>query len=150
MAAMAENRVIGAGGKLPWHLPEELKFVKATTLGGALVMGRRTYESVGRPMPGRDNIVLTRSLTAIPGCTVLPDLEAVKAYATDRTIWIFGGAGVYEQAMPHVGELYLTIVKGHYAGDTFFPAFEAGFHAPEVIRETPDFTIKVYRNMRFF
>jgi dihydrofolate reductase len=144
IAAMSENRVIGNAGKIPWHLPEDFQWVKQCTKGQAIAMGRKTFESIGRPLPGRDNIVITRSAMDIPGCIVLSSLEALESYQTDREIWIFGGAQIYAEALDRIQELYLTVVKGSFDGDTFFPPFEDQFTLDSVIRETPEFTILKY------
>ena len=142
---MAENRVIGQENKLPWHIPEDFQWVKACTKGQAIAMGRKTFESLGRPLPNRENIVISRSAQEIPGCTVLPSLEALAQYQTDKEIWIFGGAQIYAQAMDRIGELYLTVVKGEFSGDAFFPPFEDAFTLEEVVREEPHFKILKYR-----
>ncbi|NDV62387.1 dihydrofolate reductase [Puniceicoccales bacterium CK1056] len=144
IAAMSENRVIGNRGQIPWHLPEDFKWVKACTEGQVIAMGRKTFESMGRPLPKRENIVISRSAEEIPGCTVLPSLDALEAYTTDREIWIFGGAQIYAQAFDRIGELYLTIVKGSFEGDTFFPPFEDQFDLAETVREEPAFKILKY------
>jgi dihydrofolate reductase len=144
IAAMSENRVIGNRNQIPWHLPEDFKWVKACTSGQAIAMGRNTFESMGRPLPNRDNIVISRTVTAIPGCIVLPSLEALEAYQTDKEIWIFGGAQIYAAALDRIGELYLTVVKGSFEGDTFFPPFEDQFTLDSVIREEPEFRILKY------
>lgn len=141
---MSENRVIGNSNKIPWHIPEDFKWVKQCTLGQAIAMGRNTYESMGRPLPKRDNIVISRTVTEIPGCIVLPSIEALETYETDKEIWIFGGAQIYEQAMDRIEELYLTVVKGEFEGDAFFPAFEDQFILETVVREESDFTILKY------
>ncbi|MGC9450686.1 MAG: dihydrofolate reductase [Oceanipulchritudo sp.] len=144
IAAMSENRVIGYRNKLPWHIPEDFEWVKQCTRGHAIAMGRKTFESMGRPLPERENIVISRSVSEIPGCTVLPSLKALEEYPTDREIWIFGGAEIYAQALHRISELYLTIVKGTYEGDAFFPPFEDQFKLDSVIRETPEFSICKY------
>jgi dihydrofolate reductase len=144
IAAMSENRVIGLHNKLPWHIPEDFQWVKHCTRGQAIAMGRKTFESMGRPLPNRENIVISRTATEIPGCVVLPSLDALAAYATDREIWIFGGAQIYAAALPRVGELYLTVVKGQFEGDAFFPPFEDQFVLDSVIREEPAFRILKY------
>ena len=105
---LAENRVIGNAGTIPWYLPEDFKWFKRTTMGGILVMGRKTYESIGRPQPGRDNYVLSRSPRAIPGVHSFTSLDLLDQLQTDKTIWIAGGAEVYRQMLPRCGELYLT------------------------------------------
>jgi dihydrofolate reductase len=144
IAAMSENRVIGHRNRLPWHIPEDFKWVKQCTLGQAIAMGRKTFESMGKPLPGRENIVISRTATEIPGCLVLPSLEALAAYSTDRQIWIFGGAQLYAAALPRVGELYLTLVRGTFEGDAFFPPFEDQFVLAETLREEAAFSILKY------
>ena len=144
IAAMSENRVIGNANKIPWHLPEDFKWVKACTQGQVIAMGRKTFESMGRPLPKRENIVISRSTKEIPGCVVLPSLDALEAYETDCEIWIFGGAQIYAAALDRISELYLTVVKGTFEGDAFFPPFEDQFEEPETIRETPEFRILRY------
>lgn len=144
IAAMAENRVIGNKGHIPWNIPEDFQWVKQCTKGQAIAMGRKTYESIGRPLPGRTNIVISRSNPDIPGCVVLPSLDALGKYKTDHEIWIFGGAQIYAQAFARINELYLTIVKGDFEGDAFFPPFEDQFDLVETIREEPAFKILKY------
>jgi dihydrofolate reductase len=144
IAAMSENRVIGNSGQIPWHIPEDFKWVKSCTKGQVIAMGRKTFESMGRPLPNRENIVISRSATEIPGCIVLPSLEALESYQTDREIWIFGGSQIYAQALGRIDELYLTIVTGNFEGDTFFPPFEDQFDLAETIREEPEFKILKY------
>lgn len=148
MAAMAENRVIGSQGKLPWNLPEELQWVRTTTLGGVMIMGRKTYESIGRPMPKRTNVIVSRSLGPVAGCTVIPNLQAVDSLELpeEAPIWIFGGAEIYRAALPRVRDLYLTIVKRTVEGDTWFPPFEDRFRLATIVRDTPDFQIRLYVN----
>ena len=141
IAAMSENRVIGYRNELPWNIPEDFKWVKACTEGQAIAMGRKTFESMGRPLPNRENIVISRSATEIPGCTVLPSLDALESHQTERRIWIFGGAEIYAQALSRIGELYLTLVKGTFKGDAFFPSFEDQFVLAETLRKEPDFKI---------
>ncbi|MFW6353672.1 MAG: dihydrofolate reductase [Verrucomicrobiota bacterium] len=144
IAAMARNRVIGHQGGIPWDLPEDFKWVKQCTRGEAIAMGRKTYESMGGPLPKRQNIVITRSATEIPGCVVLPSLEALEGFTAEGEVWIFGGAEIYRQAMDRVHTLYLTLVKMEPAGDTFFPPFEDQFTLAEVLRDTPEFEIRRY------
>ena len=141
---MSVDRVIGFRNRMPWHLPEDFKWVKQCTSGQAIAMGRKTFESMGRPLPNRDNIVISRTSTDISGCVVLPSLEALAEYKTDRDIWIFGGAQIYAQALGRIGELYLTVVKGNFEGDTYFPHFEDQFYLAETLRDTPEFTIQKY------
>lgn len=147
IAAMSRNRVIGRGRMIPWHLPEDFKWFKQLTLGHLLVMGRRTFESIGHALPGRETVVLTRSSWTHPGVRTAPSLETLSLPPDDpRKIFICGGAEVYRQALPFCGDLYLTVVKQEVDGDTFFPPFEEQFELVETLRETPEFDIRHYRN----
>jgi dihydrofolate reductase len=127
IAAMAENRVIGANNALPWHLPDDLRHFKQLTRGHAVIMGRRNYQSIGRPLPERRNIVVTnqRDFTA-PGCQVVHSIEeAFRAAADDHELFVIGGAEIYRQCLPMAQRLYLTLVHASIPGDTFFPEFDA-------------------------
>jgi dihydrofolate reductase len=139
---MAKHRVIGRGGQLPWRLPEDLAWFKEATQGGILVMGRKTWESIGRPLPGRETFVLSRTPREIPGVHSFSDLAVLDKLATDKTLWIAGGAEIYRLMLPRCGELLLTRVLREVEGDTFFPAFEDDFRLAETLRETPDFRIE--------
>ena len=123
IVAMAANRVIGHENRLPWHLPADLKHFKATTLGKPVVMGRRTWESIGRPLRGRNNIVITRDTAyTAEGCVVVHSLdEAIRAAGEAAEVMIIGGAGLYRQALSLADTLYLTLIHGEFAGDTHFP-----------------------------
>ena len=123
IVAMADHGVIGAGNQLPWRLPDDLKRFKALSLGKPLVMGRKTYDSIGRPLPGRLNIVVTRQRDLeIPGCTVVSSLQdAIAAAGPVPEIVIMGGADIYAQALPHVEMIHLTRVHATIAGDAHFP-----------------------------
>lgn len=145
IAAIAHNRAIGHQNKIPWHLPEDFRWFKETTLGNTLVMGRKTFESIGRPLPGRRTVVLSRSAFQHPGVTSIPDLESLNGLPAHGTLFICGGAQVYEQALPRCAELLLTRVKRTVEGDAFFPPFEHLFERAEVIRDTPEFTIERWR-----
>lgn len=144
IAAMARNRVIGNAGTIPWHLPEDFKWVKQCTLGQSIAMGRKTFASMGRPLPKRENIVVSRSVQEIPGCVVLPSLDALAEYRAAGEVWIFGGAEIYRQALPRVHELFLTVVDLEPEGDTRFPPFEDQFNLTEIVRQTPEFEIRRY------
>lgn len=145
IAAMALNRVIGNGNQIPWHLPEDFKWFKATTTGHIIVMGRKTFESIGKPLPNRETIVLSRSTWSHPGVKTIHSLDELPALAADRQVFICGGAQIYEQTLPLCSELFLTLVKREVAGDAFFPKFEDQFELAEEIRDTPDFKILRYR-----
>ena len=141
---MSLNRVIGAGNQIPWHLPEDFKWFKQMTTGHVIVMGRKTFESVGEPLPNRETLVLSRSAFSHPGVKTIHSLEALSAWSDGREIFICGGAQVYAQALPLCSDLYLTRVKREVAGDTFFPPFEDRFELAEEIRDTPEFKILHY------
>lgn len=125
IAAMARNGVIGNDNKIPWRLPAEMRWFKATTMGKPILMGRKTYESIGRPLPGRHNIVLTRNkeFTA-EGCTVVHTVkEAITAAGDEKEIMIIGGAFLYAETLPLADCLYLTFIDADIEGDTYFPSF---------------------------
>jgi dihydrofolate reductase len=145
MAAMAENRVIGSGNRIPWHLPEDFKWFKRMTTGHVIVMGRKTYESIGRPLPNRTTLVLSRSGRPIEGVRVISSLSELDQLPEEQEIFICGGAQVYAEALPRCSDLYLTHVKRTVEGDTFFPPFEDQFEPVEVIADNPDFQIVHYR-----
>jgi dihydrofolate reductase len=149
IAAMSENRVIGRGSQIPWHLPEDFKWFKQMTTGHVLVMGRKTFESIGRPLPNRTTIVLSRSAFTHPGVQVMRGLDAVRLPEGDpREVFICGGAEIYAQALPLCSDLYLTRVKRTVEGDVLFPPFEDQFELAGELRDTPEFTILHYRRRR--
>jgi len=124
LAAVATNRVIGINNTLPWHLPADLKHFKALTLGQIVVMGRRTFESIGRPLPERTNVVLTRQQNLVlPGIVTAQSIHDVLGqFANDpRSIFIIGGAQIYQDSLPLCQRLYLTEIQQPFVGDTFFP-----------------------------
>ncbi len=125
---MARNRVIGADGRIPWHLPEELKRFKRLTLGHHIIMGRKTWESIGRPLPGRTSVIVTRQRGyRAPGAKVVHSLdEAIAACGSDDEIFVIGGAELYSQSLSRAGRLYLTTVDAEVAGDTLMPDIAAG------------------------
>jgi dihydrofolate reductase len=126
VAAVAKNGVIGAGGKLPWHLPEDLQHFKKLTLGHPIIMGRRTWESLGRPLPGRENIVVTRTAGyAAPGASVAASLEgAIALCAGEPVAFVIGGADMYAAALPLADGLVLTEIDRDFEGDTRFPEWD--------------------------
>ncbi|MGC3873206.1 dihydrofolate reductase [Halomonas sp. GXIMD04776] len=134
VAALTRNGVIGIDNQLPWHLPEDLKFFKRTTLGKPLIMGRKTFESIGRPLPGRLNIVVTRDASFRPdGVRVCHDLANALAVAECQAsedgateIAVIGGGEIFTQAMPQATRLYLTEIDTHLEGDTYFPELDDG------------------------
>lgn len=129
MVAMASNGVIGRENRLPWHLPEDLRYFKRTTIGKPVIMGRKTFESIGRPLPGRPNIVVSRSVDwSAPGVTVADSLEsaldsarALAAVSGAEELVVIGGAQIYAAALPLASRLYVTEVHAAVAGDAWFP-----------------------------
>jgi dihydrofolate reductase len=144
IVAMAENRVIGNAGTIPWHLPEDFKFFKATTLGHAILMGRKTYESIGKPLPGRENIVLSRTMPDTPGVTFIRSLGELKEPTDGRDLFVIGGEEIYRLLLPKVQELYVTKVPRTINGDTHFPEFESQFDAGTKVMDTNDFSAWKY------
>jgi dihydrofolate reductase len=126
VAAVAANRVIGTGGALPWRLPGDLKHFKALTLGHPIVMGRKTWESLGRALPGRENIVVTRTLGyEAPGAHVASSLEAALAMCVDEpTVFVIGGGELYAAALPLADAMVLTEIHRDYDGDAHFPPYD--------------------------
>jgi dihydrofolate reductase len=126
VAAVAANGVIGADGRLPWHLPEDLQHFKRLTLGHPIIMGRKTWESLGKALPGRENIVITRTPGyEAPGAAVARSLEAGLALcAGEPVVFIIGGHGLFEQSLAFASGLVLTEIHRDYAGDTYFPDFD--------------------------
>jgi dihydrofolate reductase len=146
IAAMAQNRVIGRGNQIPWHLPEDFQWFKRTTMGHVLVMGRRTFESLGRALPGRTTLVLSRSGFRHPDVHTVSRLEDIALEPENRELFICGGAEVYRAALPFCSDLYLTVVKREVAGDVLFPAFEDRFELVSEILDRAEFRILHYRN----
>ena len=126
IAAIAGNGVIGANGKLPWHLPEDLKHFKNLTLGHPVIMGRRTWESLGKPLPGRENIVISRKPGyEAPGASVASTIAAAVALCSGEPLaFVIGGAEIYAAALPLADGLVITEIQQDYEGDTRFPAWE--------------------------
>jgi dihydrofolate reductase len=125
IAAMSENHVIGKNNQLLWHMPNDLKHFKNTTSGHTVIMGRKTFDSVGKPLPKRRNIVITRQAIAIEGCEVANSVEAALALCKDEAeVFIVGGAEIYKLALPLTNRIYLTIIHQHFEGDSFFPALD--------------------------
>lgn len=125
IAALARNRIIGRDGGLPWRLPSDLQRFKRLTLGHPIIMGRSTFESIGRPLPNRRNLVLSRTGFKAPGIEVVESLEAaIDACAEVEQVFIGGGAAVYTAALPVAHELHLSVVDAQVEGDTWFPTFD--------------------------
>lgn len=128
IVAMSKNRVIGREGGLPWHLPEDLKFFKTKTLGHAIIMGRKTFESIGRPLPKRLNIIITRQKNFYAeACLVFPNLDQALSYCRRESaewgeeIFIVGGGEIFAQSLAIVDRIYMTLIHQDISGDTFYP-----------------------------
>ncbi|MEE4218948.1 MAG: dihydrofolate reductase [Xanthomonadales bacterium] len=140
IAAMARNRAIGLAGSMPWHLPRELRHFKETTMGKPIVMGRKTWESIGRILPGRQNIVVTRNREyAVAGGIVAASLEGAVALAAGAEVMVIGGGQLYAEAMPYADRMILTQVDCEPEADTWFPDWREEEWIEEELRsELPD------------
>ncbi|MBT7391077.1 MAG: type 3 dihydrofolate reductase [Gammaproteobacteria bacterium] len=141
VVAMDENRLIGKDNKLPWHLPADLAYFKKITTGKSIVMGRKTYDSIGRPLPNRRNIVISRnSKTLITGCEVLSSIDEMLSITKDEDeVMIIGGASLCEQLLPQVSRLYITKIEGKFDGDVYFPEYnEADWRQVSCESHLPD------------
>jgi len=126
IAALDDNRLIGRDNALPWRLPNDLKFFKRSTLDKIVLMGRKTWDSLGRPLPQRENWVLTRDRAFAPaGARVFHDVGEAFAAAGERELVVIGGAELYRQVLPRVQRMYLTEVHGRFEGDAWFPEFDS-------------------------
>ncbi len=124
IAAMDRSRVIGRNGSIPWHLPDDLAHFRALTMGHTVLMGRKTFESIGRALPGRRNIVLSRQGFEHPECESASSWEeALSLCAPEENVFVIGGEQLYIRALPDAQRLYVTMVDAFFSGDTFFPAF---------------------------
>ena len=141
IAALSHNRVIGKNNKLPWNLPADLQRFKELTLGKPIIIGQRTFESIGKPLPERTNIVLSQDPNFNPpGCIVVRSIEeALKAVLSFREVMICGGASVYKQFLPLADKMYLTLIEGDFEGDAYFPEFDwADWQEIDRIENQPD------------
>jgi len=141
IAAMSRNRAIGLEGRIPWHLSEDLKFFKRTTLGHVVLMGRKTYDSIGKPLPGRENWILSRS-AEIPGVQVLRSMDEIPSPPEGKNIYLIGGAELYAALLPRCTEILLTRVNLDTPGDAFFPPFEQDFDEGEILLTGEQFEIR--------
>ncbi|HMG09003.1 MAG TPA: dihydrofolate reductase [Mucilaginibacter sp.] len=125
IVAIAKNNAIGKDNKLLWYLPNDLKHFKDVTTGHTVIMGRKTYDSVGKPLPKRRNIIITRQAISIEGCEVVNSLEAALALCKNEDeVFIVGGAEIYQQAIPLTDRIYLTVIDQEFDGDSFFPELD--------------------------
>ena len=141
IAAMASNRVIGNNGKLPWHIPEELQWFRQTTLHQTLLMGRKTFESMGcRPLPQRITYVLSSQKISYEGIQAIISIDELNNL--QGTVWLCGGAHMYEQFLPLCSELFLTVIHNAYEGDAVFPKFEHLFKQQAILKTTKAFEVQ--------
>lgn len=147
VVAMTRQRAIGRKGSIPWHIPEELRLFRELTTGHAVIMGRATFESIGRPLPDRYNIVLSRTMPLAAGVEVCRSLEEAlaKAEGAKRHIFIIGGESVYRQALPLADAMVISVIRKDYAGDAFFPDFDPTDWSLEKEEEHEEFTRAWYR-----
>ncbi|MBI4021786.1 MAG: dihydrofolate reductase [Candidatus Andersenbacteria bacterium] len=150
IVAMTRDRVIGKRGSLPWKLKGDLPRFRRLTLGKVVIMGRRTYDSIGRPLPGRHNIVLDYERQPLPGVTVCGSVEEALALARalSTDIFVIGGASVYAQMLPLVEWLHISHVRHDYSGDVYFPLYEPRDWEKVASEEYDDFTAATYRRVR--
>jgi dihydrofolate reductase len=146
IAAMSENRVIGDHGKIPWHIPDDFRWFKHKTLGATILMGRVTYESIGRPLPGRKTVVFSRHSRLPDNIETCPDITQYLLRDDSEPCWICGGSQIYFWTLDYCRYLYLTRVRGNFPGDTRFPEFEDKFVLDQVIHETPQFRVERWIN----
>ncbi len=126
VVAMDKNRLIGKDNSLPWRLPADLAYFKKLTTGNTILMGRKTFDSIGRPLPNRRNIVITRTKNIeISGCEVVNSInDAIELTHHEAEVMVIGGANLYEQIMPYVDRLYITRIEAEFEGDAYFPSFD--------------------------
>lgn len=131
LVALSENRCIGKDGQTPWHFPADLRRFKEQTVGQSVIMGRKTYESIGKPLPDRCNIVLSRTISPLKSSPLLVVQDLQEAFSIAENFcgseiaFVIGGAEIYKLALPYVDELRITLIPGNYSGDTFFPEWNA-------------------------
>lgn len=127
VVAMGRNRVIGRDNRLPWRMPADMQRFRKLTMGKAVLMGRQTYESIGKPLVGRDNIVLTRDASfRVDGCTIVHSIEEALQGAGEGEIMVIGGAQIFAQMLGMADRIYLTLIDADFEGDIFFPPMESG------------------------
>ena len=146
VVAMTPSQIIGKGNDLPWHLPEDLKQFKRLTTGNAILMGRKTWDSIGRPLPNRRSIVLTRQPLEIEGADVIHQATDLLNLNIDTKVYLIGGAQIYKLMLPYCQGIYLTQLKQEYDGDVRFPEFKDRFSPGEIEFENEDFQVRYWRN----
>ena len=151
IAAVSRNGIIGSGGKIPWHLPLDFRWFKHKTLGGILFMGRKTYEGIGKPLPGRTTYLISRQAhidNLPPEVVICNDWkgEVMSLEYTEKAIWVCGGAEIYKELLPHCSRLYLTRVKQDMSGDAHFPELPESFYCDQLIHENDAFLVERWLN----
>lgn len=146
IAAMSENRVIGRDGAIPWRLPADMRFFRRMTTGHVVVMGRKTFDSIGRPLPNRENVVISRREVVHEGIVRAGSPDEIVERADGRLTFVIGGSEIYRALMPRCSELLMTHVRGEFEGDAFFPPFEHEFVAAETLES--DAEMKIIRYVR--
>ena len=145
IAAVSQNRALGKDNQLLWHIPQDLQRFKKLTFGHSIIMGRKTYESIGRPLPNRTNIIITRNCEFKPeGCLTVSSIKAALQLGKvkdEKEVFIIGGGQIYEQALPFADKLYLTLVEGDFQADTFFPDYS---QFKKVVFKSPTHTYQKY------
>ncbi len=146
VVAMTPERVIGMDGKMPWHMPEDLKVFKELTMGHPILMGRKTYESIGRPLPGRQNIVLTRQRDwAAEGVDVIHDISDMQGLnLMHEQVMLIGGGELYSMLLEHCSALYVSEIRQSYEGDTYFPDFKHLFSQRKIVDDYEGFQLVHY------
>lgn len=150
IAAVAKNNVIGDQGTTPWNIPEEMGLFKRTTMGSVVIVGRKTYEDIGHPLPGRRTIVLSRTMSSVSSpelavCSSIP--EALEAVQEAKRVFVIGGEQIYAQMMPFADELRISHLKKAYEGDSFFPDIDTTLWKIVEKQEFPDFTHSRYKRI---
>lgn len=150
IVAMTMDRVIGAAGQLPWDLPDDLQLFKRLTAGGTIIMGRKTQASIGRPLPGRHNIVLSRTRQDLPGMQVCHDfMNGLTAAARcGKPVFVIGGRQVYSEALPFAEDLHISWIDGQFAGDVHFPALDLDEWVCSEAEDYPGFRYVHYRRKK--
>ncbi|MBU0946975.1 MAG: dihydrofolate reductase [Proteobacteria bacterium] len=153
IVAMAQNRVIGRNNHIPWHIPEEIHFFKETTMGHAVIMGRKTFTSIGKALPGRHNVVLTRNRDLhFPECQTAHNFaEAISFCQGQEKIFVIGGRAIYEESMPLADTILLSVLDEEYEGNTYFPVISETLYqqiSEERIGQEHPFTLLVYKRKR--
>jgi dihydrofolate reductase len=147
VVAVSKNGVIGKNGKLPWHFSSDLKFFKKLTTGHTVIMGRVTFDSIGKPLPNRRNIVVSRQARSVPGVEFAPSVAEALKLAKGGEVFIIGGASIYKETLDLVDAIYLTHIDQVFEGDAFYPGIPAGFReaSRETLQDDPKIEAILYR-----